>query len=127
MLHALLFYRYTYNIIGTIPHICRNDLTPTAPMDRSHRGMGGRCQDNGALGHVIGNYSGAALDPPWGIWAQISHKFSGGGQCVETQSSFHHSIGILNPRYSEVNGKVRCNLLANSMRLHSKLDLKFNL
>ena len=46
---------------------------------------------------------------------------------VETQSSFHHSIGILNPRYSEVNGKVMCNLLANSMRLHSKLDLKFNL
>ena len=45
--------------------------------------------------------------------------------CVETQSSVHHSIEILNLRYSEVNRKVRCNLLANSMRLHSKLDLKF--
>ena len=46
---------------------------------------------------------------------------------VETQSSVHHSTEISNLRYSEVNRKARCNLLANSMRLHSKLDLKFNL
>ena len=46
---------------------------------------------------------------------------------VETQSSVYHSIEILNLRYSEVNRKARCNLLANSVRLHSKLDLKFNL
>ena len=42
---------------------------------------------------------------------------------VETHSYVYHSIGIFNPRYSEVNIKVECNLLVNSMRLHSKLDL----
>ena len=41
----------------------------------------------------------------------------------ETHSSVYHSIGISHPRYSEVNIKVECNLLVNSMRLHSKLDL----
>ena len=46
---------------------------------------------------------------------------------VETQSSVHHSIDMLNLRYSEVNRKARCNSLANSMRLHSKLYLRFNL
>ena len=52
------------------------------------------------------------------------YKTSSTGEVnVETQSSVYHLIEILNLRYSEVNRKVECNLLANSMRLHSKLDL----
>ena len=52
------------------------------------------------------------------------YKTSSTGEVnVETQSSVYHLIEILNLRYSEVNRKVECNLLGNSMRLHSKLDL----
>ena len=42
---------------------------------------------------------------------------------LKSRPLIYHSTEILNLPYSGMNRKQECNLLANTMRLHSKLDL----